>query len=372
MSNTKSRSTTAKAGKTARPGGFSSSGVRARREDVTLAAPGEAVQEHAAEPLTRRKLRRLADGVNDLAERIQTVGLTEGTRGDVNRIRLSVCHYLRWAGLREGSGHPWAGEAKDLLLKALSPLNWCFVNTGAKHTDAEIVAALRRLSARMAKVAGSESEPAEDRGWTPAEAAEIVAGLRTLAAVVDCEPMGFHARGLAARIHGDLSRVYGALCSEETSTGSYVERTPEGDKADLAGLAGSGVNLLTQIEQHATPDDAGHKLRTAADAMEAAFADLTPNEPAEVAPADDESAESGTERKPLGRIAAVIYEKLKSLPEHRGMDTPALLAWLADRKAAEAEGRDIEILDDGTLRGHLKQIKPYGLRNAPKIGYYVR
>lgn len=108
------------------------------------------------EPLTLPKLRRLAEGVNDLAERIEAVGLTEGTRDDVDRIRLTACHYLRWGGLRDESAPPWAGYARDLLAKMLSPLNWCYASDGGKHTAAEIVAALRRLSACMAKVAGGD------------------------------------------------------------------------------------------------------------------------------------------------------------------------------------------------------------------------
>ncbi|HPC94988.1 MAG TPA: hypothetical protein PLU87_08610 [Sedimentisphaerales bacterium] len=77
-------------------------------------------------------------------------------------------------------------------------------------------------------------------------------------------------------------------------------------------------------------------------------------------------------KPPMGATAALIYEKLLQLPKHRGMDTTALLNWLSDAQAANAEGRDLVFIDEGTLRGHLKQIKPYGLKNAPRIGYYIR
>ncbi len=123
------------------------------------------------EPLTRRKLRRLADGVNDLTERIEAVGLTDSTRADASRLRLIVCRYARWAGLRDESAPPWAGYARDLLTKMLRPLNWCYASDGGKHTAAEIVAALRRLSACMAKVAGNGGQAETAEGWTPEGAA---------------------------------------------------------------------------------------------------------------------------------------------------------------------------------------------------------
>ncbi len=222
------------------------------------------------EPLTLAKLRRLAETVNDLAERIEAVGLTAATRADVDRLRLTVRHSARWDGLRDGSGPPWAGEAEDLLTKALSPLNWCYASDGGKHTDSEIVAALRRLSARMAKLAGGQAEPVADRGWTPEEAAEIVAGLRTLAAAVDCEPSGHATGALAARIEWSLANVYGGLCGREETA----------DEMALAAIVGSTMTLLQKIEQRALPADTGAKLRAAADAMEAAFGEIDGERPA--------------------------------------------------------------------------------------------
>jgi hypothetical protein len=77
-------------------------------------------------------------------------------------------------------------------------------------------------------------------------------------------------------------------------------------------------------------------------------------------------------KPPMGATATLIYEKLLQLPKHRGMDTNALLDWLSDAKAANKESRETIIIDDGTLRKHLKQIEPYGLQNKPRVGYYLR
>lgn len=77
-------------------------------------------------------------------------------------------------------------------------------------------------------------------------------------------------------------------------------------------------------------------------------------------------------KPPMGATATLIYEKLLQLPKHRGMDTNALLDWLSDAKAANKESRETIIIDDGTLRKHLRQIEPYGLQNKPRVGYYLR
>jgi hypothetical protein len=68
-------------------------------------------------------------------------------------------------------------------------------------------------------------------------------------------------------------------------------------------------------------------------------------------------------RQPVSKRAGRILEKLRSLPEHKGMDTSALLAYL------QSLGDNI---DDGTLRKALRELEPYGIDNRPKIGYFVR
>lgn len=69
-------------------------------------------------------------------------------------------------------------------------------------------------------------------------------------------------------------------------------------------------------------------------------------------------------KPPLGKVATLLYEKLKSLPEHKAMNTPELSQWLADEHK--------HLMDDATLRNHLKQLEPYGIQNKTRIGYYIR
>lgn len=83
------------------------------------------------------------------------------------------------------------------------------------------------------------------------------------------------------------------------------------------------------------------------------------------APLESTAAGSiGLSREPVSDIAGLILDKLRSLPEHKGMDTSALLSWLS-----QEHHKDIE---DRTLRRYLNELKPYGLQNKAKIGYYIR
>lgn len=71
-----------------------------------------------------------------------------------------------------------------------------------------------------------------------------------------------------------------------------------------------------------------------------------------------------TVRLPLGEKAALLYEKLISLPEHRGMTGPKILDWFSDEHG--------EIVDHGTLAKEIiPALKPYGLRPARRIGYFI-
>lgn len=75
-------------------------------------------------------------------------------------------------------------------------------------------------------------------------------------------------------------------------------------------------------------------------------------------------AKTNKGKPPLGDVAGKIYEKLMSLPEHKGMTSPMLSDWLCQEHRI--------ILDDSTIRkNHLKQLKPYGLKGKKKIGYYI-
>jgi hypothetical protein len=77
-------------------------------------------------------------------------------------------------------------------------------------------------------------------------------------------------------------------------------------------------------------------------------------------------------RAPVGEIPGLILERLRRLPEHRGLTKPQLLDWLQDADAARSEGREPIFIGEDTLKDHLQKLKPYGVRNAPRIGYYAR
>lgn len=70
-------------------------------------------------------------------------------------------------------------------------------------------------------------------------------------------------------------------------------------------------------------------------------------------------------KPPLGEIAALIYEKLKNLPEHNAMNLPMIAQWLNDE-------HEINI-DESTIRtNHIPQLQPYGLYHKKRIGYCLR
>jgi len=69
-------------------------------------------------------------------------------------------------------------------------------------------------------------------------------------------------------------------------------------------------------------------------------------------------------KEPVSKRAGLIYDKLKSLtPPKHGMTTNELLDWLSQER---------ENIDEKTLRRHLNELKPYGLDNKRRIGYYLK
>jgi hypothetical protein len=67
--------------------------------------------------------------------------------------------------------------------------------------------------------------------------------------------------------------------------------------------------------------------------------------------------------KPLSEKAAAVLELLKTLPEHRGMTGPKILETL-DKKNI--------MIDQSTLtKNIIPELKPYGVKNRPRIGYYI-
>jgi hypothetical protein len=68
-------------------------------------------------------------------------------------------------------------------------------------------------------------------------------------------------------------------------------------------------------------------------------------------------------RPKLTPAAAMAYEILKGLPEHKGLTSPMLIVEM-DKKG--------HIADQSTLTTHiLPQLRPYGLRNERRRGYYI-
>ena len=78
-----------------------------------------------------------------------------------------------------------------------------------------------------------------------------------------------------------------------------------------------------------------------------------------------ELQQSKKSRPPLGDVAKLIYQKLKSLPETDAMTTPQIADWLAESHKI--------LLDEATIRtNHLKQLESYGLFHIKRIGYCLR
>jgi len=72
-----------------------------------------------------------------------------------------------------------------------------------------------------------------------------------------------------------------------------------------------------------------------------------------------------TMKKPkLGDTAALIYENLLTLPEHRAMKLPDIVTWLWDE-------HQINLTDSTVHQKHLKQLEPWGLQHDKRIGYSI-
>lgn len=68
---------------------------------------------------------------------------------------------------------------------------------------------------------------------------------------------------------------------------------------------------------------------------------------------------------PLPKAPRLLYEKLKSLKPHEAMTTDEILDWLSNK-------HEKHISESTLYKTYLKPLKPYGLKNKPKTGYYIR
>ncbi len=73
---------------------------------------------------------------------------------------------------------------------------------------------------------------------------------------------------------------------------------------------------------------------------------------------------SGGKIEPLPKKDRLIYEKLKNLKPHEAMTLPEIQDWLYNNHKKN--------LDEGTWKEIRKRLKPYGLKNKPRIGYFIQ
>lgn len=78
----------------------------------------------------------------------------------------------------------------------------------------------------------------------------------------------------------------------------------------------------------------------------------------------DNGGGDGENLEPLSEKASLIYKKLRSLEPHEAMTTPRIIEWF--EKETERP------LDEGTFKQIRKELNPYGLKNKPRIGYYIQ
>jgi len=70
------------------------------------------------------------------------------------------------------------------------------------------------------------------------------------------------------------------------------------------------------------------------------------------------------DRIPLGGNAGLLFEKLITLPEHKGMTGRQITDWLQN-------DHDTIIDESRVAKELVPALKPYGIKNTPRIGYYI-
>jgi transposase len=196
---------------------------RGRGLDVRVCAPGLIPRKPADRVKTdardaERLARLLAAGelsfvrVPDVAEEQlrDLVRAREDLRGDLNRARQRLSHFLRRRGIRfDGPGSTWTVR-HHRWLRGL-----CFSDRASEATFADYLAAVEALSQRRSALEATLAELAPESPW-----AETIARLRcfrgidTLAAVGLCAEVGDFERFAHPR---QLAAFFGLVPSERTS-----------------------------------------------------------------------------------------------------------------------------------------------------------
>jgi hypothetical protein len=70
-----------------------------------------------------------------------------------------------------------------------------------------------------------------------------------------------------------------------------------------------------------------------------------------------------TTMRPLTRKARLIYDKLYALKPQEAMTMPEIQDWIYNEHSIN--------LDEGTWKDIRKELIPYGLKNRPRVGYYI-
>jgi hypothetical protein len=74
--------------------------------------------------------------------------------------------------------------------------------------------------------------------------------------------------------------------------------------------------------------------------------------------------------RPLTKKGYAVYELLKALPDGKAMVAQEIMDELARYEGDDAP-KGIRI-DSGTFKEIVRELKPYGLKNRPKVGYYIQ
>jgi hypothetical protein len=77
-----------------------------------------------------------------------------------------------------------------------------------------------------------------------------------------------------------------------------------------------------------------------------------------------EQASNKTSKPPLTKRTYKIYEKLCSLEQGQAMTTPDIQEWWYKETGKQ--------LDEGEFKRIRRALKPYGMKNMPKVGYYIK